>query len=83
MIVIASAVLMEDVPPRDRVEVIAPGVLAPLFPMETVRVRVDGATIPKSHVEVSPKHGAGGILTIVNKTVRVWPDHALLEAYTP
>lgn len=81
--IIASATLADDVPSRWRVEVEAPGVLAPMFPIAAVRLKVDGAMIPPTLVEISIKQAAGGMLTIVNKSKAAWPVDAALEAFLP
>jgi hypothetical protein len=81
--IIASATLTDDVPSRWRVEVEAPGVLDPWFPIEDLQLLIDGATQPRSAVEISMKNAAGGMLTIVNKTKRPWDVDALLEVLLP
>lgn len=80
--ILSSAVLGRDVPHLDRVEMVCEAAADWLFPIEKVRVAVDGALVPKTHCEVSSKSRIGQ-LVIVNKTTRRWLTDSVLSAELP
>jgi len=78
-----SVTLGRKVPPKDRIEMQELLASAWDFPIEDVRIAIDGVLQPKSHVEVSVKADAAGILTIVNRTMTTWPEAAAMTASWP
>ena len=81
----ATVILGRDVPPLDRVEMLAVEAAAWDFPIEDVTIDIDGVRQPKTHVEVGDKNlsPSVGILTVVNRTPATWPEGAEMTASWP
>lgn len=80
--ILSSAILGRDVPYLDRVEMLCEPAADWLFPIEKVRIGLNGTLIPKTQCEVSSKSRIGQ-LVIVNKTTRRWLTGNELSAEIP